>query len=613
MSDELLPYYNRELAYFRRLAADFARTNPKIAGRLRLSAEASEDPHVERLIEAFAYMNAHIRHKLDDDFPELTDALLSVLYPHCLAPIPSMAIVQLVFDEKQSDLTAGYSVAQGSPIDTEAIDGEPCRFRTCYDVPLWPLRIASAALDGLPLRAPATPHSADAQAAIRIRLQCLSDEISFGSVEAESLRFYLHGLRQHTYLLYELIFNNCIEVAIASGPDDRNPIVMDPQCLRTVGFGSEEGMLPASPHSTLGHRLLTEFFAFPDKFLFFDLTLPDREALARLKDTAQLYIYLDRTSVDLEQNVSDDTFRLGCTPVVNLFRQRAEPIQLTQTETQYRVVPDARRPMAAEVYWVEDVVAHSPAGEEFDYLPFYSVNHATQGDQRQKFWYAARQAAEPVEGEVDHGTEVFLNLVDLDFTPSPEADWYVDVGTLCLNRDLPNRLPFGGGQPRLALSEGGGPVSRVLCLTAPTPTRRPPRGNGARWRLISNLSIGHQSLVEGPAGAKALREILKLYDFRDAADTRAMIEGVLSVNSRRVVGRVPGQRAPGVCRGVEVEVHFDADRFSENSMFLFACVLEHFLGNYCSINSFTKLIARAKGRDGILRAWPPRAGDLVLV
>src|SRR6201995_6015449 len=95
MSDALLPYYERELAAIKRLAAEFAHTHPKIAGRLRPSADGADDPHVSRLLEGMAFLAARVHHRLDDEFPELTDALLGLLYPHYLAPVPSAAIVQL--------------------------------------------------------------------------------------------------------------------------------------------------------------------------------------------------------------------------------------------------------------------------------------------------------------------------------------------------------------------------------------------------------------------------------------------------------------------------------------------------------------------------------------
>ena len=110
-----------------------------------------------------------------------------------------------------------------------------------------------------------------------------------------------------------------------------------------------------------------------------------------------------------------------------------------------------------------------------------------------------------------------------------------------------------------------------------------------------------------------MREILKLYDFVDSAETQAQISGILGVKSRRVVGAVRSEGPLTFCRGIEVTLQFDEDRYTGSSLFLFASVLEHFLGLYCTLNSFTKLIATVKGREGELRRWPPRMGENVLV
>jgi type VI secretion system protein ImpG len=613
MSEELLPYYNRELAFIRRLGGEFAEAHPKIAGRLRLGPDAAEDPHVERLIEAFAFLTARIRHKIEDDFPEITDALLSVLYPHYLAPIPSLAVVQFVPDRQQGDLGTGYTIPRESALETEPIEGEPCRFRTCYPTTLWPIELRSAGLMSKPFRAPSTPFTAKSLAVLRLELACFSPELTLAQLPLESLRFFLKGQAQHVFALYELIFNNTLGIALAGAHTDREPFLLGPQAVQAVGFEREEGMLPCSNRSFLGYRLLSEYFAFPQKFLFFDLAGLDRRALQKAGNKLEIYFYLSRSTTDLEQNVTADTFQLGAAPIVNLYRQRAEPIPLSHTETEYRVVPDARRPAANEVYSIDRVTATSPDNQQIEYQPFYSFKHASARSRQKAFWYATRRPAERAGGKLDRGTEVYLALVDLGFRPSAPGDWTLDVETTCLNRDLPNRLLFGEEQPSLRLSKGG-PLAGVRCLTGrPSATLRPALQRGALWRLISHLSLNHLSLADYEEGADALREILKLHDFADSAETRSMIDGILSVRCRRVVGRAGGEVRGGVCRGVEVAVHFDEERFSGSGVFLFAAVLEHFLGLYCNVNSFTKLIATTNKREGELRRWSPRAGESVLL
>jgi type VI secretion system protein ImpG len=608
VSDELLPYYNQELSFLRRLGAEFARTHPKIAGRLRLGPDASEDPHVERLIQAFAYLNARTRHKLEDDFPEITDALLGVLYPHYQLPIPPAAIVQFDLAPGQSELTAATTVPRHALLETETIEGEPCRFRTCYPVKLWPIDVRQATLSRPPFAAPPTPFTDQADSVLRLVLGCRSAARNFADLELDTLRFYLQGQAQHIYLLYELLLNNTLGVALASTEGLCG--LLDRDSIRPVGFDRDEGLFPYPPRSFVGYRLLTEFFTAPEKFLFIDLTGLGRR-LAGAGNQLEIYFFLNRTSQALEQNLSADTFRLGCTPIVNLFSQRAEPIQLTHTEWEYRVVPDARRPRAFEVYSVDRVTALSPDGDTVEFQPFFSTKH--EGAPQTPYWHATRRPAAASEDQPDHGTEVFLSLVDPDFQVSAPAGWTIDVETTCLNRDLPHRLPFGGGQPHLQLSEAGALVGRVQCLTPPTPTLRPALKYGATWRLISHLSLNHLSLVDGEEGAQGLREILRLYNFADSEESRALIAGVSRVESRRVVARLPGERGDAVCRGVEATVYFDEQRFAGSGLFLFASVLERFLALYCSINSFSRLTACVEGRKGVLRRWPARMGEKVLL
>jgi type VI secretion system protein ImpG len=599
------------------LGAEFAQAYPKIAARLRLGADGSQDPHVERLVQAFAYLNARTRHKLDDDFPELTDALLGILYPHYLAPTPSMSIVQFLLDRSQAELTAGYEVRVGTAIETEGVDGEPCRFRTCYPVRLWPLEVTAAELHARPFSAPPTSLAREAVAMFRIELHTLAPAVAVSQLGFRSLRFYLHAAQsQNVFALYELLFNHTLEIAVAASAGDDQFVVLPKSAIKPVGFSRDEGLWPYSARSFLGYRLLSEFFALPQKFLFFELTGLDPRRLPAKSNRMEIFFLLNRTVQDLEHGVSADVVRLGCTPIANLFEQRADPFVLTQRQTEYRIIPDARRPRALEIYSVNRVRATSPEGEEEEYYPFYSVRHTEEAAERNTFWYATRRPGEqhPDSHERDNGTEVYLSLVDLKFSPAAEAEWTVEVETTCVNRDLPQRLPFGTDRPRLDLPDGRGPISRVICLLAPTPTRRPPRRHGAFWRLVSHLSLNHLSIAEGDQAADALREILKLYDVVDSEHTQTMIQGLLRVRSRRIVGRAGGVLG-GLCRGVEIDVQLDEQKFSGSGAYLFGCVLDRFLGLYCSLNSFTKLVCGTKQREGQGEPWrwPPRTGEKIVL
>ena len=603
MADEILTYYERELSFLRQTGAEFAASYPKIASRLLLEADKCEDPHVERLIQAFAFLAARIRYKLDDDFPEITDSLLSVLYPHYLAPVPSMAIVQFVLDAERGKLTEPFRIARGAKLFSPPVSGAPCRFHTAYPVTLWPLTVASARLgpaDGL-------GASRRAVSVIRLGLRAHGGT-SIAGLRPDALRFFLHGEGHQTWPLYELLCNNVREVQLRPGAGRPGPpIRLGPDCIRPVGFAADEGLLPYGPRSFLGYRLLHEYFAFPEKFLFVDVTGLDAAAKAGFAEELEILIFLDHMP-QLSDVIAPATFRLGCVPVVNTFDQIAEPIRVSETESEYRVVIDGRRQDATEVYSVDSVVSVSPDDPEpLVYQPFYSFKHEMDQAQQRTFWYTTRR---PSDRKGDAGTEVYLSLVDLDFKPSRPAADTLTVHVTCTNRDLPARLPFGGERGLLEL-EGAAPLSRILCLTKPTTVSRPRMGRGAQWRLISHLSLNYLSLVDG--GREALQEILRLYDFSGSPVVRQQIAGILDVRSRRVVGRPNSMPWNGFCRGLEVTVDLDEEHYVGTGVYLFASVLEHFFGLYSSLNSFTQLVARTRQRKELLKRWPPRAGEQILL
>lgn len=606
MTDELLPYYDRELSFLRKMGERFARDHPRIAGRLKLGPEGVEDPHVERLIESVAFLNARLQHRLDDDFPELSDSLLSVLYPHYLAPIPSMSTVQFTADP---DATASYTVGRGEELETERADGEPCSYRTCYETEVWPLRVTGAKLKATPFQAPAIPAARRAVACLRLTIEP-TGAASLATLEPSRLRFHLRGLPQHVYPLYEVLLNDVIGVALGKSPGDSKALELPPDVLSPVGFEADEGLLPYGERSLTGYRLLTEFFAFPQKFLYVDLagldempSLPDRHL--------EVFLYLRRLPRDLDQFVDADAFALGCTPIVNLFQRRAEPIRFEHLEHESRVVPDTRRPLAMEVYSIDALTMVDADGETRALRPFYGIDHGPHAGSLPIFWHAARRPASLTSSRVDRGSEVFLQVIDLEFEPAQLESKVLTAEITCTNRDLPASLPFGSGRPRMTLTAGGA-VKEIRCLSSPTRTRRPSLRQGARWRLISHLSLNHLSLSDD-GGVEALREILRLYELVGSSENLGLIEGIESIGCTPGMARITAGGQPGYCRGVNVSLTLDEAKFTGSGYFLFASVLERFLGLYASANSFVRLTLLTHLRESAVKKWPPRAGDRALI
>jgi type VI secretion system protein ImpG len=624
MRDELLSYYERELIFLRQMGAEFAQKYPKIASRLLLESNRCEDPHVERLIEAFAFLAGRVHLKVDDEFPEITESFLNVLYPHYLAPIPSMSIVQ--FTPREGSLTTGYPIPRGTGLYSRPIQGTPCRFRTGYATTLWPIEMVSASLESLD---PVDTRGRWNEAVLKLTLSCTNDTslktLKTGDTQKpiSSLRFFLNGEPQVVYPLYEMIFNHATRIEIRPGPVTPSrrtkklvlaklpTIYLKPSVLGQVGFELDEGLLQYTARSFPGYRLLSEYFALPEKFLFFDLDGVDQAARAGFGSRFEVHIYL-RDVVPPKGVVDAGTFRLGCTPIINLFHDLAEPIRLSSRQHEYHVIPDVRRQSAMEIYSIDSVVADDPQqGKSREFQPFYSFHHFDSGGADSTFWYSSRRPSQKPE---DPGSEVFITLVDLGFNMHVPAANILSVHTTCTNRDLPARLPFGGAEGDLE-AEGAVPLSRVHCLTKPTPTMRPPLGRGMQWRLISHLSLNHLSLVATGADEtpEALQEILFLYDLLDSSATRKQIRGLKRVKSRPVVRKTGTRIGAGFVRGIETTIEFDEEQYVGSGLFLFASVLERFLGLYASVNSFNQLVAVTTQREGILKRWPPRAGEQILL
>jgi type VI secretion system protein ImpG len=265
MGDELLHYYERELSFMREMGAEFARKYPKIAGRLQLDADKCEDPHTERLIEAFSFLSGRLHRKIDDHFPEITESLFQVLYPHYVAPIPSMSVA--CFEALQQAIPhTGYRIEKDAVLYSKPVNGFPCQFSTGYPVTLWPVRVASAALSDV------KRVVAAAQQVLEIRLSP-ADNLSFAQLSCESLRFFINAIPQHAYHLYEVILNNVchVELSWVNRQGIHESLTLSPQDIRPVGFREEEALMPLDGRTYSGYQLLFEYFCFPEKFLFFEI------------------------------------------------------------------------------------------------------------------------------------------------------------------------------------------------------------------------------------------------------------------------------------------------------------------------------------------------------
>jgi type VI secretion system protein ImpG len=611
MRDDLLLYYERELTYLRQVGAQFGEKYPKIASRLLLEPAKCEDPHVERLLEAFAFLAARVHLKVDDEFPEITQALLGIVYPHFIRPIPSMSIVEFQVDLEQGKLTTGLKIDRESILYSRPVAGVPCKFRTCYDTTLWPLSVTATDWTS-PDRLQPALRAADAAFALRLELRATPD-VMLPKLGLDRLRFHLFGESGLVHILYQLLNSKLTSIVVRDPANSKLPAVTLPaSCLQPVGFADDEGMIPYPRRSFVGYRLLQEYFAIPEKFLFVDVTGLEPVWATGFKNSAELiFLFSSAGNEDrrqrLEIGISPKTFRLGCTPAINLFPQTAEPILLDQHKYEYPVIPDVRRPTATEVFSVEEVASiDTSTRQTVSYRPFFSYRHETS-EQHECFWIANSRPSSRLN---DEALDVYLSLVDRSMRPvNPDVDT-LTVRTICSNRNLPARLTFGSEDGDFEL-ESNAPLKRIIALKKPTVPLRPATGKMALWHLISHLSLNYLSLVS--EGRDALQQILRLYDYTESPFSQKMIEGITGLHSRPHFARVVSENGIAFARGTRVELELDEEQFVGGGAYLFASIIEQFLALYVSMNSFTQLVATVRQRKEVLREWPPRAGYNILV
>lgn len=588
IDDQLLDYYQRELTWLRHAGTGFATRYPKVARRLELAPGECPDPHVERLLEGFSLLAARLQRRLDDDYAEFSDALLEQLYPLALRPLPSCAIVQFEPDPTKGNLSEGYRLPRDTPLFVTTSSGASIHFRSTTDTTLWPLTINEVVLlDGD--EAQALTGVTQAGSALRISLRCMAG-ITWQELSIDSLRLHLAASPMVNARLYDLLCAHSLQVLCGSAG---SPPQRQQGLPEVVGFANDQALLPDENGLHPGLRLLAEYFAFPEKFAFFDVPL---RAPACEDDEVYLYIVFDRAPAT-RTHLQPSDIALGCTPVINLFPRTSEPLRPDGTRSEYRLVADSHRENSVEIHSIHALRASSPTGVQR--VPaYYGYQHGT-GDNR-LYWHARR-----ITGLTPNrlGSDLMLSLVDTHLDPLQDAPEYsLTAELLCTNRHLAESLNAG---TRLSF-ERPGPVAHAHLRNPPTPQSQPKLSGESRWRLVSQLTLNHLSLVEGQQALNALREMLALHNLRDEASARRQIDGLLTLTSARIVARVGEDAWRGWRNGLEVRISLDPQHFAGNSAVLFSGVLAQFFSLYATANRFVSTVLVQADKE--IKTWQPQAG-----
>jgi type VI secretion system protein ImpG len=621
MHPRFLAYYNQELQHIREMSAEFAADYPKIAQRLGLEGMECADPYVERLLEGFAYMAARVQLKVDAEFPNFTENLLDMVYPDFLAPTPSMGVVRVRPDFAQGIPEDGLLLPRGTALKSFlATDQQtPCEYRTAHDVTLWPFDIeevsylsSNAAVASIGLT-----DLSNVDAGLRIRLSTVGG-IDFASVNADQLPLYLRGGDRVAMGLYEHLLGNAVRVVVRSSDGDATTRTTLPGgAIHRRGFSDEDAVLPWSPRSFQGYRLLREYFTLPERFMFAEIH-GLRAAFQRCAgEKAEIIVLFDRSDPVLEDVVNRDRVALYCTPVINLFPKRADRVHLSDAVHEHHVVPDRSRPLDFEVFRITNVAGVGSGNQiEQSFLPFYACNASTDVSKAGGYYTVRRtrrlaSSKERRQGRRSTyiGNETFLMLVDGEQAPYATSLRQLSIQTLCTNRDLPLLMPVNAGRSDLTLDIGV-PVAEIRFVAGPTAPKPSAADKDVAWKLISHLSLNYLSLTDSDrqTGAAALRELLHLYSDHAERGVREHATGVLSIKSAPINRRLPIPGPVSFGRGLEIELNVDETAFEGFGAFLLGSVLEHFFARYAAINSFTETVLTTVQRGEVIR-WPARIGD----
>ncbi|MGF1696325.1 type VI secretion system baseplate subunit TssF [Vibrio lamellibrachiae] len=554
-------YFQDELTYLRESGSEFAKYNPKLTNFL---AEGSYDPDVERLLEGFAFLTGRIREKIDDELPELTQSLMTLLWPHYMRSIPSMCITEL--KPHSGSVTEKTTVKRGAEMASEQVESTQCLFQTCYDVDLYPIHITKV-------------DQSNSRSNTSVSVALAADYgADLSRIKLDTLRFHLNGEIHVTRTLFLWLFRylDYVELDLGGGYKQR----LSTEHVNPVGYSENQAILPYADNSFSGYRLLQEYFSLPEKFMFFDLS-----GLEWLKGVPQ------RTSLNVtfhfnralpsEVIVKDKHFRLHCTPAVNLFKKDGDPIRLEHRRNEYRVRPQTKNQDHYEVYLIEKVESWSKnERRKKELIEFESFEH--QINQRDKQNFYKTSVAPRVS---NRGLERHISF------HSHNSD-IADLGTetvltklLCSNSDLAERLSVGD----ITYTTHKSPTFATFQnITKPTQSVSPQVNGELQWQLIANMSLNYLSL----ANIDVLKVLLSTYDFHSRVDRQAHRASLHRLDGIKDSSLKPIDRLfRGVSvRGNQFSIKVDSSFFvNEGDMYLLTSVLNEFIRLYSSVNSFTEL------------------------
>ncbi len=613
----LKDHFRRELVALREDAAVFAESYPAEAEALRLGRAGSSDPHVDMLMQSFAFLTGRVRHEMEVAKALLPNAMLQQLQPHLAVPVPCMAVAQIKY---KADGAPAPRLARGRQVLATVSDERgqrlECRFRTTCDTPLLPLRVAELQLmgaDDLPKDVHDAACTAKTQSVLRVQFRRTAP----GPVKAlkiERLRLFIDTTQKHAYHLVDMLSLHLCAVSLrqwvattAVSAADGIGSLQTGCAIQWLGFADDQAALPTRPHLHPGHRLLQEYFAFPEKFMFFEIGPLN---LSATEGDFELLLHLDMPA-DVQRLLSHDLLKLNCVPLVNLYTQRIDPLAVNHASHEYWLRADVVGHRHCEIHSLEELVAIQADGSLKPLRPYFEMQSlfalAPADLAESSHFYVLRHEHSQL-GQVA-GTEAHVSFLDIEQRSIPLHAEVIAGRALCTNRRLPERLRVGQDMQL----EGPGPVSGLMLVSRPTAHTTPALTGERPWALASQLSLNHLSLAGGDETLAALKRVLQSHLGPAGAQGVRHIDGLHTVDCRPVVRHLFHQGQRSFVHGLAVALRLDPAGFEHGSAVLFASVLRYFLALYASVNSVVEVSYASTDNKAARLQWPALAGAQVVL
>ncbi|MGF1728288.1 type VI secretion system baseplate subunit TssF [Photobacterium kasasachensis] len=589
MSESLLSYFEQELAFIRQEAGEFARRHPGAAKSLGISDDSVDDPQISRLIDSVALLNARLQQRLDDSFPQLTDSLLRLLFPHYLRPIPAYSILKM---QPADEVSARHFIPKGTHLGISDADIDTTVFRTCQDLTLYPVKITSAHVAMAPFDTE-KPHGAEyAKAMLEIKLQTTDPSILFSDLDLTSLELFLRGETQSILRLYDHLLGGVKQICVQYG---EQRISLGSDALQPVGFESQQQVLPYSARSFGGFQLLTEFFTFPERFHVIALDLAQSLQYANTNEI-KIQLFLDDMAVDLSRSLGADNFHLFCTPIINLQSMTAEPLSIDFGHSQYPLVLDAGGLQQLQLFAIEQVLDVTER-QSCSVPPLYGEKY--KGAETGLRWQLVQ------DWHSESVLQSSLRVADLEHkSANSEARTWL-VSTTCSDGEIAGHLSISS---QVSCRDSISLPARLQLLRRPTRQIRIKSAEQNAWPLLAHLHFNYHSLLGADDPVASLKAMLNLYNHTESSQNMAYIAAIQGIEQEQVVAPIRISGKSCFAYGTRISITLSTKELGGGGIELLSRLLDRFFAFFAGFNSFTQVVIMLEGSEGEHKVFPRRSG-----